>query len=221
MEETIHINVEIRNTEDGAVSVSTNRLWPSLLRFTLTTMYSPIKGDILQGACLTIINNLALVIEGFITDLIVNEVQRTNLLIEFNPEKSTWSGKKKIYSKIFSKSLSEYPENEAIEILFLLRNNVAHGRSHLEIQKKKKQEDKWDDLKSDNKNYQKVREYLVRNKLLEQKTTPSNVDWLWQGHIASFFCMHVERFLFSIIKDLDEKQTLGISSELKTACHKK
>jgi len=218
MEETIHINVEIRKTEDGAVSISTNRLWPSLLRFTLRTMYSPIKGDILQGACLTIINNLALVVEGFMTDLIVNEIQRSEKSIEFNPEKSTWGNKKKIYSKIFKKPLSEYPEYGAIEILFLLRNNVAHGRSHLEIQKKKKLEDEWDNLTSDNKNYQKVREYLVKNKLLEQKTIPSNVDWLWQGHVASFFCMHVESFLASIIKDLDEQQTMGISGEFKTAC---
>lgn len=220
MEETIHINIEIRRTESGTAAITTTRLWPALLKFTRTLRYEPMKGQIVDGICLTIMNNLALIIEGFITDLLVEEIKRKRLSIQFNPERSTWSQKKDVYAIVFCKPLSEYAQYEAVEILFLLRNNVAHGRSHTEISKKDEASDEWAFIQSENRNYQRVREFLIKNRLMESKITMSNVDVFWTPLIAANFYLDTENFLFAIIRDMTDEQALGIRSELQHACQR-
>jgi hypothetical protein len=220
MEETIHLNIEIHKTESGTISITITRLWPALLRFTKTLMYDPMRGPLIDGICLTIINNLALIIEGFITDLIIGQIKRKKLAVRFNADKATWSQKESVFSQVFGKLLSHYSESQAIGILFLLRNNVAHGRSHSEISKRDDSPDEWSYIKSENQNYQLVREYLIKNRLMEPKLIPSNVDVFWKPNIAGFFFIQAESFLFSVINDMDEKQSLGILSELKTACQR-
>jgi hypothetical protein len=218
MEETIHINVEIRRTESGTIAITTTRLWPSLLKFTRTLRYEPMKGQIVDGICLTILNNLALIIEGFVTDLLLEEIKRKQFPIPLNPERATWSQKKDVYPKVFGKSLSEYPQYEAIEVLFLLRNNVAHGRSHAEISRKDGTTDEWSYIESENRNYQVVRDFLVEKRLMERKIIPSNVDAFWKPLIAAYFYSETENFLFAVIGDMNEEQSFGILSELRSAC---
>ena len=220
MEEVDHFNIGVHQTETGTISIVITRLWPSLLRFTLKLMYEPMKGYLIDGICLTILNNLALVVEGFITDIITEMIKGEQLHVEFNPERATWSKKIAIYPKLSGKSLSEYPQYEAIEILFILRNNIAHGRSHSEIAKKNAPSDEWTYIESENKNYQIVRDFLVQKGLMERKINPSNFDAFWQPLITAFFCSQIEQFLFAVINDLDDKKSFGIFSELRTACQR-
>lgn len=214
MEETIHINVELKPTDDGHVAIITTRLWPTILRYTLSLTFNPIPGPLVHGTCLTILNNLAIVVEGFVTDLIIVEAKRTGKNVNLNYDRSTWDHKKPAFNRLFEQSIETYPEFKAVEILFALRNNISHGRSHSEESTKVAESNTWQFLKSENKKYEDVRTFLVEEKLLKQKIIPSNNHVFWQPHIAAYFCWQVRSFLNSICS---RSASSEIASELEFA----
>lgn len=218
MEETININVGYRPTVNGHATIFTSRLWPAIFRFTKAIMYSPIKANLMDGTCLTIINNLAIVVEGFVTDLIIDELETATALHLFNADRSTWEEKKKVFATLFEKGIEEYREYESIKILFLLRNNISHGRSHSEISTNSKGVFDRSFVESENRNYELVRNFLVDKHFLDSKTVWSNTDVFWKPEIASYFHLQVEQLLYSIISNGDPTKYIGIRSELDTAC---
>ena len=128
---------------------------------------NPIPGNnlIQSGIGLMIINNLAISVEGFITDILIAhldnyEADKPNQIKEL--EFATWAPKKELYNKSFQKSLDSYSQLESVEVLFNLRNNLSHGLSHSEINKVEIKSGEKSNLESINKNYQLARLFLRR-----------------------------------------------------------
>jgi hypothetical protein len=127
MEETFHINIEGYPTDQGYISISKVRLWPAILASLQWMIRNPIPGHNLvqSGIGLIIINNLAISVEGFIADMIIqkidnNEENKPPDIQSLQGYNATWKLKIKLYNKYFDKKLESYSQFKAMEILFLL-----------------------------------------------------------------------------------------------------
>lgn len=223
MEEVIHINIGGYIYENEVVSVSKFRLWPALVAYSRWTLKNLIPGHnlIKWGIGLSIVNNLAIAVEGFVADMVIekletNEPTKSPDLI-FLESKATWHHKKKLYNENFEKVLENYPEYEAIEILFNLRNNTLHGLSHTEQTKRKIDSEEWIQVASINQKYQKARDFFVSKGLLQDLKTHSSSELLWKLEIVVFLFSQVQNFLTRIISDNDSPIFVGIALELKNA----
>ena len=215
MEETKHVNLKLEKTNTHYVGTTTTRLWPELLRFTR----SMLRGVGSHGTYLTAIINSAIIVEGFVTDIILDQLdgKKPNSSKAFDPERATWKDKLKAFEELFGKRIEDFNEFEGLEVLFLLRNNISHGRSHVEISKIDIQTGEKSIVESKNRNYQKVRDYLVKYGILTPKDTPSNVDVLWKPLTAALLLTTTESFLHSVLKMENIRNKEGLSSELQTA----
>ena len=223
MEEIIHINIGGYISENEVVSVSKFRLWPALVAYSRWTLKNVIPGHnlIRGGLGLSIVNNLAIAVEGFIADMVIekletNEPNKSPDLI-FLESKATWHHKKKLFNENFPKVLENYPEFEAVEILFNLRNNMLHGLTHTEQTKRNIDSEEWIQVTSINQKYQKVRDFFVNKGLLPNLKTNSSSELLWKVEIVVFLFSQVQRFLTKIIADNNTPKFSGIAIELKDA----
>lgn len=185
MDETLHVNEELHKTDTHYINVVKTRLWPQLLASLNWIIKSPIpnKVTVQNGLGLIIINNLAIIIEGFITDIIVehldnHELEKSKQINEL--VKKGWADKRELYKNTFQKSIETYPEYESIKNLFFLRNNISHGKTHSEIDKKHIITGERSLIESVDKNYQKVRKYLIEKKVINDTEVSSNVNVLWK-----------------------------------------
>ncbi len=198
------------------VGITTTRLWSELLRFTRSIL----RGVGSHGTYLTSIINSAIIVEGFITDIILDQLDGKKFPHSgkaFDPEKATWKDKLKAFEELFGKRVEDFSEFEGLEVLFLLRNNISHGRSHAEISEIDIQTGEKSIVKSKNRNYQKVRDYLVKYSILTPKDTPSNVDVLWKPLTAALLLTTAESFLHSVLKLESIGNKEGLSWELQSA----
>lgn len=222
MDETIHINVEVHKSNTHYVNIVKTRLWSAILSSINWLIKNPIPGSInvQSGLGLMIINNLAIAVEGFIADLIIEHLDDHELIKSKqvkNVARETWQPKKKKYNEIFEKNIESYPEYKSIEIFFLLRNNISHGKTHLEISKTDIVTREKTFIESTDKNYQIVRRYLIRKNIIKERDTSSNAEILWKLNIAIFFFHEVKRFLFTIIGNNESEKKQCILSELKSS----
>lgn len=221
MEEIIHINVELQRTDTHHVAITKTRLWPPMLGSLNWILKNPIPGKIADGIGLLLINNMAIVVEGFVTDILIEHFKRNDLnnsMEILNPDTAKWYKKKEVFNTVLDKKIETYGEFPAIEVLFLLRNNISHGRSHSEISKTNIETNEKSFIESENKNYQIVRNYLIEKRLFDKKDTWSNADILWKFHNAVILFAEAKSFLISLTKNIKGKYMEGISSELKYAC---
>ena len=223
MEEVIHINVGGYITEDEVVSVSKFRLWPALLAYSRWTVKNIIPGHnlIRSGIGLSLVNNLAVAVEGFVADMVVenldtNDQNKSPELI-FLESKATWHHKKKLFNENFEKGLESYGEFEAVEILFNLRNNMLHGLTHTEQTKRKMDSEEWIQVTSINEKYQKARNFFISKGLMPDLKTHSSAELLWKIEIVVFLFSQVQIFLTKIISENNSPKFIGIESELKNA----
>ena len=222
MEETIHINVELHKSDTHYISITKTRLWSQILISLNWLIKAPIARtvSIQNGLGLMIINNLAILIEGFISDLITEHLDNNELVKPKEIkglDKNGWSHKKELYNKTFQKDLESYAEYKSIESLFFLRNNISHGKTHNEINKTHIISGQKTIIESVDKNYQKVRKYLVEKKVITEKDTSSNVDVLWKLQIAFFFFSESKKFLFAVIQTNESNKKQAILSELQSS----
>lgn len=219
MEEKIHINIEVYKTDTHYIGGSKTRLWSAILSSLRWLTTTGIPGNIQSGIGLMIINNLAIAVEGFISDIIIEHLDNGELEKpeEVKMDNIQWRKKVKEYNALFRDKLETYSEYKSIEILFDLRNNISHGRTHREISKTDIRTGEKTVLESVNKNYQKVRLYCIDKGLLIEKDTSSNIDVLWKLNIAAFFFLEVTKFLFAVIRINESDKKGGILAELNTA----
>ncbi|HTA28072.1 MAG TPA: hypothetical protein VK809_09805, partial [Bacteroidia bacterium] len=173
-----------------------------------------------SGIGLIIINSLAISIEGFIADIISEHLDNGELVKpkEIKElDKISWEKKVKMYNGLFQKKLEDYPEYKSIEVLFIFRNNISHGRTHTEITKTDRISNEKTVLESVNKNYQIVRRYLIDKGLLLETDISSNVETLWKLNVAAFLFHEAEKFLFAVVKENESNRKLGIVTELNMA----
>lgn len=222
MEEIFNINFEGYQTENDYISISKVRLWPAILASANWILKNRIPSHnlIQSGLGLTIINSLAVSIEGFIGDMIVQKLDNGEFIKVQEVqdlEKATWSDKLKLYNRVFEKKLNSYIEFESVEVLFILRNNFLHGLSHSEMIKRNILSGISSKVKSTNKKYQIAREYFTKNGFLKSTDVSSNVEILWRLQIVAFLFWEVQKFLNKIIADNKSQQFIGIADELKNA----
>jgi hypothetical protein len=226
MEETFHINFEGHKTETHYVNIVKTRLWSYILMSINWLIRNPIHGttNVQNGIGLMIINNLAISIEGFITDLITehlfeNELEKLEHIKKLGL--TGWKKKKEHYNKIFDKKIESYASYKSIETLFFLRNNISHGKTHLEIDRREIVTGNKSKIESADNNYQKVRSYLIENKVIQETEVSSNVKVLWTLNIARHFWIETQIFLAAIAKENESSKKQGILAEFETVLSNK
>ena len=223
MDETIHINIgSLIKTDTHYISTTKTRLWPSLIAGLRWIYKRPIGGSTLtvNGLGLLTINTLAIAVEGFITDILIEYLTSDNQANSdriTQIENSSWSSKVKAYSKEFQNPLSNCKTFKAIEILLLLRNNTAHGRTHTEQTIRSIDGKETSKIESQNKNYEKVRKFFIAQKLMKESEMFSNVETLWQIAHAQFFMGYVRLFMYEVLENNKSDKFEGMRSELDNA----
>lgn len=224
--ETFQINVSLEKTETHYLSIVKTRLWSFQLMSLNWLMRSNISAstNVQNGLGLMILNTLATSIEGFITDLIAEhlfekELERLDQMKKLDLR--GWQKKKKKYNKLFQKKIESYNSYQAIENLFFLRNNISHGETHLEIDKREIVNGNKSKIESVGESYQKVRLFLVTKQIIQETEISSNSKVLWNLHIARFFFRETQKFLASVISENESPNKMGIQAEFQTVLSNK
>ena len=220
MDETIHINIGASQTDTHYIASYTVRVWPHLLASVNWILRNPISGNLLiqHGISITVINNLAIAVEGFIADIISEYLYKKDHLkaiSNIDLDRMTWQNKRKLYNELFSKRLEAYLLYDGIETLISFRNNLAHGRTYTEYTMREIAGDEISDIESGNKVYQDLRTYLIKNRLLKPGNISSNVEVPWKIQIACHFVGLVKSFMENVLRENESDSKLGIETEFK------
>jgi hypothetical protein len=221
MTDTFHINIGAYNTDTHAVGTHTIRIWAHLLACSQWMFSKPIPGHFLvqHGISMTLINNMAIVVEGFIGDICSEHAQNKPLAsLVAGIDHMPWKKKRAVYNKLFTKKLEDYYGFDGITALIKFRNNLAHGRTYTELSKRELTGTAMSALETENKVYQDLRDYLIKNKLLEARTIPSNVEVPWKMETAMHFVGLTKHFMENILRENESGSKLGIETEYKLAC---
>ena len=218
----IHLNINLEKTENGAIMTSTVRLWsymPSSLSWIMKLPY-PASADIECGRTIIILTNLALLVEGFLTDIVACHIENKSedkikeVLDKINTGKLKWKDLITKYAEYFSKDLNDIPSFKSIEILFAFRNNIAHGKTYSEQSVSQNAiEDKVTNFSLDKK-YEKVRQYLIEMNVIRYETVTANQPKILDSNVTVFFYFEVKSFLFSVINGIEFDKKENIKSEL-------
>lgn len=170
---TIHLNVNVAKIGDRNVAVSKERIWRPLvsLHAYFGSGKTPLPGYIWDAFGLAMITNMAIIVEGVIADLIDEYCVGNTITPAWGTDldKLTWAGKRQKYDSLFAKKLEAYKGYNAVEILFLFRNNIAHGLAHLEQSSNQEVTNERTDLESINRNYELIRKFFIQRRLMEVK----------------------------------------------------
>lgn len=218
---TIHVNINVSKAGDRSVAVTKERIWRPLV--SLHTWFengkTPLPGFIWDAFGLSMITNTAIIVEGVIADLIDEHCVGNNVTDAWGRglERLTWAGKKQKYNSLFAKKLESYKGFDAVDILFLFRNNVAHGLSHLEQSSNHEVTNEWTDLESVNSNYELIRKFFIDRRVMKAKGVSSNSDVLWRHRNVLHLWSEAKCFLADILKENESEFKEGIVGEWKTA----
>lgn len=223
MDEVFNIDFAGYKNETEYISVSKVRLWPAILASSKWLLKNRIPGHnlIRSGVGLMIINNLAISVEGFITDIIIQQLDNNEFpkpkKIQNLETKATWADKLTLYNELFTKQLETYSEFKSIKILFILRNKFLHGISHSEITKRNIISKLSTEVESTNKKYQEARDFFIEKGFLKKTNVSSNIEILWKIEIVIFLFWEIQKFLFALMAENNSQRFIGISRELKEA----
>ena len=223
MEEIIHINIGAHKVGDHYIGTYTVRIWANLLASVMWIYKNLIPGNYLiqHGISMTIINNMAIVLEGFIADICCEHLRNKDELryLLNDIDVMTWQKKRELYNKLFKKKLEEYYGFEGMSILIGFRNNLAHGRTYTEYTKREHDDQIPSPVEAENKSYQNLRDYLIQNGILQSKTNSSNVEVPWKFETANHFVGLAKHFMSTILRENEFDNKAGIENEFKLACN--
>lgn len=94
----------------------------------------------------------------------------------------------------------------------MLRNNIAHGRSYIEILFRQKDGSSIKQIENDN--YEKVRLYLQANKIVHSNDSILNTDGFWEFGSTFHFYFEVKNFLFDTLKNISFTKKDDMLNEL-------
>ena len=169
-----------------------------------------------------LIVNIATLVEGFITDLILSEIEAnpnaSKLTFEELGSLTTtagWTSKVRFFYKVFSLRIEDIDSSKAIDNLFRLRNNIAHGRSFTEvvIYKGEKNHEKV----IENTNYQNVIKYLTSVGKYENRPDTIKSSVFWDLNVVCYFHLKSHEFLFKILNTVSFVQKAEFEKLLKEA----
>ncbi len=224
--ETFQINVSLDKNESHYLSIVKTRLWSFQLMSLNWLLRSHISSstNVQNGLGLMILNTLAISIEGFLTDLIAEHLFDKELERITGMKKLDligWQKKKKKYNNLFQKKIENYNSYESIENLFFLRNNISHGETHLEIDRREIATGIKSTIESVSESYQKVRLFLIVKQIIQETEISSNAKVLWTLDIARFFFRETQHFLTSVITENESPNKMGIQAEFQTVLSNK
>ncbi|MEQ1554822.1 MAG: hypothetical protein ABL929_11615 [Ferruginibacter sp.] len=181
-------------------------------------MKLPFSGsaDIICGRSIIILTNLAQLIEGFLTDIVVShlesnpEADKDKTLDNINLGKLKWKDLILRYDEYFGMKLNEIDTFKSIEILFTFRNNISHGKTYSEQSFRNNDNSILNN--STDKKYEKVRQYLIDSKVIKYEIVSANQPTILEPAVADFFYFEVKKFLFSVINEIEfqKKETLNL-----------
>jgi hypothetical protein len=174
-----------------------------------------------HGISITIINNMAIVLEGFIADICYEHLRSKNELdnLDNDIDIMTWRKKRELYNKLFNKKLEDYWGYEGVSALINFRNNIAHGRTYTEYTKREHDAQIPSAVEAENKNYQNLRSYLIQKGILQSKTNSSNVEVPWKFETANHFVGLAKHFMSTVLRETDFDNKAGIENEFNLACN--
>jgi hypothetical protein len=221
MSDTIHINLGGFQTDTHYVGTYTVRVWPHLLSTVNWIIKNPIPGNFLiqHGISMTIANNLAIAMEGFIADICWDYAGNKSHLKPSlaSLDTMTWQAKKKLYNELFEKKIEEYSEFDGVSALMNFRNNLAHGRTYTEYVSREINGPVVSEIETDNKVYQNLRDYLIGRGILSSRNISSNTEVPWKIETACHFAGLVKYFMQNILRENESDNKLGIETEFKLA----
>jgi hypothetical protein len=218
----IHLNINLEKTETGNITTTTVRLWsyiPSSLSWLMKLPFSG-SADIVCGRSIILLTNLALLVEGFLTDIIVGHIENSpeqelkDILEKIYSGQLKWKDLITKYSEYFGKDLNDIPAFKSIEILFVFRNNISHGKTYSENSiSQNDAQGKFVNFSTDKK-YEKVRQYLIEMNVIKYELVTANQPKILDSNVPNFFYFEVKRFLFSLIDSIQFDKKENIKSEL-------
>ena len=222
MDEIIHINIGSSKTDTHHIGTYTVRIWPHLLASVNWILKHQIPGSFLiqHGITMTIVNNMAISVEGFIADICweyAYNKDHLKYLLTGEFDRMTWDPKKKLYNKLFTKKIEEYYGFDGIAALVNFRNNLAHGRTYTEFTKREISGTTNSAIETENKTYQDLREYLIEKGILESRNISSNAEVPWKIQTALHFIGLGKQFMENILRENESDNKKGIEAEFKLA----
>jgi len=218
----IHLNINLEKTETGCIATTTVRLWsyiPSSLSWLIKLHYQA-SADIVCGRSIILLTNLALLVEGFLTDIVVSHIENSSeqkmkaVLEDIYSKGLKWKELIKKYKEYFYKDLNDIPSFKSIEILFIFRNNISHGKTYSEISISQNDiQDKFLNSSVDKK-YEKVRQYLVDMNVINYEIITANQPKILDSNVPIFFYFEIKKFLFTVIDSIEFDKKENIKAEL-------
>lgn len=218
----IHLNINLEKSETGCIATTTVRLWsyiPSSLSWLMRLPY-PASADIVCGRSVILLTNLALLAEGFLTDIIVSHIENSSEQKKKDVLEKIYSGQLKWkdlitkFKEYFDKDLNDIPSFKSIEILFLFRNNIAHGKTYSENSTSQNDMQGKYSNSSIDKKYEKVRQYLIEMNVIRYEIVTANQPKILDSNVPIFFYLEVKKFLFNIIDCIEFNKRENIKAEL-------
>lgn len=215
-----HIFVDLN--KPNSTATHTLRLWaalPPAIRWLMHDNTSNIE-DIYNGKCIMLINSLASLAEGFLTDLLLSELEKgihpkKEKLISDLSTSGTWKPKKELFDQLFTKKLSDFKNTEAVETLIALRNNIAHGRTFIEELTYYGENNHSKEIPS--RNYASPKEYLIKKGIITDSPGTISPTVFWGLAVIQFYHIHVKKFLFELITDAGAADKDTLQNELLAA----
>ncbi len=215
--------IKINFTNDGHTEWANEveqivKIWPHLLA-TVNWIVKKEHGPMILtfGNRITCINNLAFAVEGYIEDLVITHNDQVIDPKILKNDGWTWKDKKNAYDELFHKKLDEYSYWDGIQILFYLRNNLAHARVYTEVVRQTTASDEATEIESDNQKYNNVIDYLKSKELLKDFTTISSYPLILKPEIVTHFSDLVKKFLEAILDDNESKYIDDIKRDFNEA----
>jgi len=166
------------------------------------------------------LTNLALLVEGFLTDIVVSHIENSSeqkmkaVLEDIYSKGLKWKELIKKYKEYFYKDLNDIPSFKSIEILFIFRNNISHGKTYSEISISQNDiQDKFLNSSVDKK-YEKVRQHLVDMNVINYEIITANQPKILDSNVPIFFYFEIKKFLFTVIDSIEFDKKENIKAEL-------
>jgi len=225
-------NVEIRDSISMSI-ISQHRIWTYItktIQYNIKNLSGDPKDIPVSGLCLDIIVSTASLIEGIVTDHIVNELEffLSDPLKKGKNEKylkeihlKAWAWKKKIL-KYLNWNIDQLENFDLIENLFSLRNNIAHGKSYNIVETrgfKDKVLVRSKPVAIENENYFKVYRFLVEKGIVNDLIFHSvlSVEFFLVPAVAEYFYEGSKLFLNDFFRTIKLNSNLNMQPEYERA----
>jgi hypothetical protein len=185
-----------------------------------------------KGLCLSAVISIATLVEGVVTDYIENELETLPHEPSFKREAQQfldglesigWGKKIKLIRKHFgSWKLEDLQSFDMIELLFEIRDQLAHGKSYKLVDRRVIKDDKWQrngPISHTSKKYHEIYAKLSSRGILPpiEDHPDINFEMFLGPHVSDAFYQHSILFLRSLVKNIPFKSGFDMAGLLEIA----